>query len=1144
MTMKKTTILRGIAVLVIAGAALLAGCSNIMEPPAGPEAGTGGATGQVSITIEGTGADEAGRTLLPSAPAFSKYVLGFTPKGGQAAVSPVTVQNGTRHVMDLAAGNWTITAVGYVNIQGVSGISNGEYEAARGETDVTVSSGGLNAVFINLNAGVEQGQQGIFSYNITLPTTTPDSAFLRILTLEGSHRYERNLKSDAAGSFGLDAGYYLLKITLTTGGKDTVRTGVIHIYGGLTTKAEGLKYDFTAFTSIAEVAYYLNGLPQNAAVADLYTNGPYTVALKGLNLETDTIDHYDSLAKIMEALEGKYVNLDLSACTGTRLRDTWGYDNSTPNKDKVVSIILPATITNIDGNNFRWYTSLTNIEFPGLVSIGSSVFDGCTALESVEFPETLNSIGSNAFAGCTALKDVYLPAAANSFNGSPFPDKEDLTFHVSGDGPTSILEEGKILICRGGIIEYNAPKTGAIVIPEGITGIGTGLFSNAAITSVTLPESLTSIANSAFEYCVSLTEIQFPAALTDIGQGAFRGCTLLESADLSGTGVTYISGSLFSGCSALETVVLPQGLTAIGNTYYDYGYQGAFQGCTSLASVNLADTQLATIGDGAFRGCLSLTPSTLTLPGTLTTIENGAFRDCPLITSIQLPDSITAINGGSDYAGGGAFENSGLTAIDLSNTQITGIGDQAFRDCSSLETVILPENLRTIGGTHTFGLGVFENCTALTEIELPDTLTGIAGGTFNNCSSITFLGSGNDYFSIIGNGKGLIVGTVLHWYTNPTGDIVIPEGVTDIGALFRGTGITSISLPDSLASIGGNAFYNCTSLKSVDLSDTSITTIPVGTFSNCTALESIELPDTLTTIASDTSLSSGVFENCSSLTSITLPEGFTSIGYRAFYNCTALKSITLPSTLTSIYEPSYSPGVFENCTALESIDLSACSSLAGIGYRTFTGCTSLESVRLPDNLTSIGVSIFSGCTSLTSIDLPDNLTSIGVKAFSGCTSLESIDLPDGLESLGGGTFYGCTSLTSIDLPDGLTSLPMYDYDGSGMFEDCSSLTSIDLPDGLESLGGDTFYGCSSLTSLTLPGGLGSIGRSFYGCSSLTVIVSLNTTPPKIIVYETFYDTSENLLIYVPDASVAAYKSAQYWSNRASQIKALSELPAE
>ena len=229
--------------------------------------------------------------------------------------------------------------------------------------------------------------------------------------------------------------------------------------------------------------------------------------------------------------------------------------------------------------------------------------------------------------------------------------------------------------------------------------------------------------------------------------------------------------------------------------------------------------------------------------------------------------------------------------------------------------------------------------------------------------------------------------------------------------------------------------------------DYSVTSIGDYAFYECSSLVSIDLPGSLTSIRDQ------AFEGCSSLVSIDLPDSLTSIGDWAFYGCSSLVSMDLPDSLTSI-----GVGAFGNCSSLVSIDLP--DSLTYIGIWAFISCSSLTSIDLLDSLTSIGNSVFLDCSSLVRIDLPDSLTSIEEYAFWGCSSLVSIDFPDSLISIGNQAFLGCSSLISIDLPDSLTSI------GDDAFLGCSSLTSIDLPDSLTSIGDSAFLGCSSLKYVT------------------------------------------------------------------------------
>ena len=144
--------------------------------------------------------------------------------------------------------------------------------------------------------------------------------------------------------------------------------------------------------------------------------------------------------------------------------------------------------------------------------------------------------------------------------------------------------------------------------------------------------------------------------------------------------------------------------------------------------------------------------------------------------------------------------------------------------------------------------------------------------------------------------------------------------------------------------------------------------------------------------------------------------------------------------------------------------------------------SSIQTINIPDSVTSIGEWALAGCSSIQSIDIPDGVTSIEACAFLGCSSLQSIKIPDGVTSIGASAFQDCSSLKSIKIPDGVTSI------GAGAFLGCSSLQSIDIPDGVTSIDDETFYGCSSLQSIKIPDGVTSIGKSaFKGCTSLQSI---------------------------------------------------------
>ena len=284
--------------------------------------------------------------------------------------------------------------------------------------------------------------------------------------------------------------------------------------------------------------------------------------------------------------------------------------------------------------------------------------------------------------------------------------------------------------------------------------------------------------------------------------------------------------------------------------------------------------------------------------------------------------------------------------------------------------------------------------------------------------------------------------------------------------------VKTVSIANSVTSVGDYAFYNCTYLKSVDFGDNSqLTSIGNGAFGGCTSLVSVTIPDSVTSIGN------GAFSGCTSLVSVTIPDSVTSIGENVFYNCESLTNITIPDSITSI-----GIGAFYNCNSLISIEIP--DSVTSIGNGAFNSCTGLQSITVKSANTvysndEYGVLFNKNKTELirypsgnkrTSYIIPDSVTSIGNGAFGGCTSLVSVTIPDSVTSIGIGSFYNCNSLISIEIPDSVTSI------GENVFYNCESLTNITIPDSVTSIGVSAFQNCSSLTYITIPDSVASIGH--------------------------------------------------------------------
>ena len=526
-----------------------------------------------------------------------------------------------------------------------------------------------------------------------------------------------------------------------------------------------------------------------------------------------------------------------------------------------------------------------------------------------------------------------------------------------------------------------------VVIPNSVTSIGYEAFRDCkSLTSINIPDSVTSIGNYAFYNCKSLTSINIPDSVTSIGYDAFYNCPITK-ATIPTLAISYIRNSnlkevvitsgenipdsAFYNCSSLTSIVIPDSVTSIGSS--------AFYGCTSLVYNTYGTIKYLGNENKPYLVAISTVNTNFTSYELheQTKILAGTFKNCTRLTSITIPDTVTSI-------AGSFYGCSSLTSIVIPDS-VTSIGYRAFYNCSSLTSIVIPDSVTSIGED------AFYNCSSLTSIEIPDSVTSIGYEAFSGCSSLT--------------------------------EITLPF----VGATKDGTRNTRFGYIFGALQDGNDydySYYVPSSLKTVII--TGGTSIGDEAFYNCSGLTSITIPDSVT------SIESRAFRGCSSLTSIVVPDSVTSIGYQAFAK-TNLTSIVIPDSVTSI------------------------------GYQAFGSCTNLTSIVIPDSVTSIGYQAFGNCTNLTSIVIPDSVTSIGEGAFQYCSSLTSIVISDSVTSIGDYAFYNCSSLTSVVIPDSVTSI------GEGAFRYCSSLTSITIPDSVTSIGERAFYNCSSLTSVYYQG---------------------------------------------------------------------------
>ena len=408
----------------------------------------------------------------------------------------------------------------------------------------------------------------------------------------------------------------------------------------------------------------------------------------------------------------------------------------------------------------------------------------------------------------------------------------------------------------------------------------------------------------------------------------------------------------------------------------------------------------------------------------------------------------------------GAFKRcSGLISVTIPNG-VRSIGEDAFSYCSRLTSITIPDSVTSIGGYAFYG------CSGLTSITIPDSVMSIGDGAFLECPNLNEIHI-TDLTSWLG--ISFRVSVFSSDKTNPIRlflneeellNLAIPAGVENIQSYaFCGiSGFMSITIPNSVTNIGVRAFNGCAGLASIVIADDN----PVYDSRNgCNAI--IKTADNELVVGcrssiipkSVTRIGDCAFWDCFGLTSITIPDSVTSIGACAFRGCSGLTSITIPDSVTNI-----AAQTFFDCSGLTSITIP--DSVTSISDWAFRGCSGLTSITIPDSVTSIGERAFMGCSRLASITIPDSVTSIGNAVFRGCSGLTSVTIPDGIMSIGFDAFYGCRKLTSVMIPDSVTRI------GSFAFYNCSGLTSITIPDSVASIESGAFSGCSGLTSLSLP----------------------------------------------------------------------------
>ena len=805
------------------------------------------------------------------------------------------------------------------------------------------------------------------------------------------------------------------------------------------------------------------------------------------------------------------------------------------------SITLPKNLTSIEEQTFEFCISLTSISLPSNVtSIGRQAFSECASISTITLPEKLTSIGVSAFNGCTSLTSITLPNNLTNIGSYAFGYCTSLkSINVSSNNSTfssidGVLfsKDGTSLICFPG-----GKQAISYIVPNNVTNINDYAFENySVLSSVTISEGVMNISNTAFCKCASLESINVSSDnsyFSSIDGVLFSkdGTSLIHFPEgkqatsyIVPDNVTNINDYAFNYNSSLSFIAIPEGVTNIGNW--------AFANCSSLSSITLPES-LTNIGSGAFETCNSLSSifiNAVTPPTASSLRLNG--ESIPIYVPDESVEAYKAADGWKEHdiqaqSSANNFEVDGIwyevTSSTTHEVTVTGGDDKA--------QIIIPDKVNHVGIAYTvtgIGQAAFKECSSLASITLPKGVTNVTYNAFEGCSALKSfnVASDNPTFSTI---DGILFskdGTSLIYF--PEGrqatSYIVPDHVTNIGphAFYNNPTLSSITIQEGVTSIGQSAFWKCSSLSSITL-PASLTEIGAMAVNQCTVLSSIFINALTPPTVTGYLLGLGGTKN----TTLYVPKE----SVEAYSTAKGWKDFTV------LEQPSVKEfeidGIKYKVTSSDTHEVAVTGgddktqivipdkvNYAGIDYTVtsieeaaFWECTLLSSITLPKGVTNIGSHAFYQCTSLSSITLPKGVTNIGSYAFYQCTSLSSIIIPEGVTSIGEYTFQGCTSLTSITLPKGMTSI------GNVAFQYCTALSSITLPEELTSIGNYAFVN-TALTSITLPNKVTNIGAGAFLNLKLESINVNSDNPTFSSIDGILFSKDETTLIYFPGGKQA------------------------
>lgn len=696
------------------------------------------------------------------------------------------------------------------------------------------------------------------------------------------------------------------------------------------------------------------------------------------------------------------------------------------------------------------------------------------------------SVGVGSIVSCTTANDIVMSFYVTKITGSTGE------VWVGKNGPSGGAIDGAQAISRTTVGHVEIPER---FEAEGISWLVVGTSSEAFtycanITSVTVSDTVTVMNRGTFSACSNLVSIVIGKSVTTLGSLVFHLNTRLATIYVKTSKITSVGTSFTSN----PTVYLPPGAPTAPWT------NARAKAIVSAYTITFDVQGGSPIPKPIFvtPGSKAVEPTPPSPPSGLSnyvfdgwfTQPNGLgvkwnFRDTAVSESMTLyakwsppyvDDGIFRY--GKTDAGDSLWVKLGVEVDRTSLTEavipaehdyfnegnlpVTEIADEGFESCPNLSVVTIPSSIRSIG------ISGFSQNDALSSVIFDSphgdsVLQSIGASSFSGCVALQR----------------------FPWDS-------IPE-LKSIGVkAFSGSGLTSIAIPDSVTSLGNEAFSFCLSLANAS---TGLGTpdLPVSLFEGCGKLSSVVFsPNTA-------SFGASVFKQCALLTDIVIPGTVKTVGNFAFAE-SGLRSIAIPLAVTSLGE-----STFSGCKSLTTVSFDMPSSLIELSPGLFSG-SGLRSVTLPEGIQTIGEAVFKDCKTLASVTLPSTTKTFGSTSFNGCETLKTFDATNSaLTAVADFSFQGCTLLNSVILPDTVSTI------GSSAFADCSRLSSFESPSSLVSIGVDAFARSGVASVLLSPSGSLSVGQgAFADCGSLTSIVLNPATTGVLSLGSNAFADSYNL----------------------------------